>query len=68
MNLNLLPDLALFVQIVEQGSFFRRRPPERPYPLRREPQRLAAGAGNELQAAAPNHTQTTAERCRESGV
>ncbi len=35
MNLNLLPDLALFVQIVDQGQLLRRRPPERHYPFSR---------------------------------
>ena len=34
MNLNLLPDLALFVQIVDR-QLLRRRPPERHYPFSR---------------------------------
>ncbi len=57
MNLNLLPDLALFVQIVDQGSFSAVARQSGLTPLRREPQRVAAGAGDGQQAAASYHPQ-----------
>ncbi len=57
MNLNLLPDLALFVQIVDQGSFsaVARQNGITPSAISRSVSR--AGARDGLQTAAAYHPQ-----------